>query len=350
MRVPGAIDGRASRQVYGKNILANGDFMVAQRGTSFTSSTTTTPSDGNYLFDQWYILVQGTDPSTVERQVSTLGRAMRYAARLVAGGINSRTGLFQYLENEVVAPLQGETVSLSCQIAKSGVTLTTFKMAVFSTTASADTESRDIVGTWTGDISPGGNWSELVGTDVTITSAGEFVEVRIEGFQIPSNATNLVVGVYETDAATASGVEMFVGNIQLERGIRSTEFEAVPYGIEEMRCKRYLHVLDGTGTQARLAIATGVGTTAEAAVWFPVRMRAVPTLTKLGNANLTDIETFDGSSETQAVSAYPGSDTLHATYGQVRLTVASLTNNQSMMVWKRDGTAGDVYIIFSAEL
>src|SRR3990167_304736 len=46
---------------YGRNALINGDFRVAQRGTSFTGATTPANSDDTYLLDRWILLSDSND-------------------------------------------------------------------------------------------------------------------------------------------------------------------------------------------------------------------------------------------------------------------------------------------------
>ena len=57
----GALQLTGVDMVWAKNYVINGDFRVAQRGTSFTSATAPANSDGNYLLDRWIVLSDGND-------------------------------------------------------------------------------------------------------------------------------------------------------------------------------------------------------------------------------------------------------------------------------------------------
>ena len=49
------------QQLTHKNAIINGDFKIAQRGTSFTAATTPLNDDDTYLLDRWKLLSDGDD-------------------------------------------------------------------------------------------------------------------------------------------------------------------------------------------------------------------------------------------------------------------------------------------------
>ena len=128
--------------------------------------------------------------------------------------------------------------------------------------------------------------------------------------------------------------EFYVTGVQVEVGSQATPFEHRSFGEELRLCKRYLHQI-GTGEAQYTPI--GVGNTEESfsnlVIFYPVKMRAVPTLTYDG------IQIFDASVNTGITSTrsmYGGTQSanmqlFHANLTRGRGVYCNLTGTSSYM-------------------
>ena len=94
--------------------------------------------------------------------------------------------------------------------------------------------------------------------------------------------------------ATVSFSSGTVGLVQLEPGTVATPFEHRPYGAELALCQRYYSL----GLAHARGTATGVGQFLNTPIYFPVSMRATPTMSLTdggGRANLSTVTTASPS-------------------------------------------------------
>ncbi len=75
-----------------RNALINGDFSIAQRGTSFTSSGSGNNDDA-YTLDRWYILSDGNDAIDVTQETSVVPTNQLTAIALDVETTNKKFGI-----------------------------------------------------------------------------------------------------------------------------------------------------------------------------------------------------------------------------------------------------------------
>ena len=197
-----------------KNGLINGDFAVAQRGTSFTS-TDRLNNDDTYNLDRWYLLSDGNDIVDVT-QSSTAPDDQLTSIALDVETANKKFGIAQIIENTNCTGLIGQTCTLSFKAKCSAVDkLDNIKCAIVSWDSTADSVTSDLVSAW-----------GVEGTNPTLASDWTY----------ENSPANLNV----TD--TTAGQFIYITDVQLEAASSATDFERVPYQFNLMSCQRYFEI------------------------------------------------------------------------------------------------------------
>jgi len=248
-----------------RNFIRNGDFQVAQRGTSFAGITTE-----QYTLDGWRAGLGGTN--TVTQQAFTVGQTdvpnnprnfIRVDRTVAAGAANS------VLTHRIEHPdrLAGKTVTKSFY-AKVASGTKSLAVDIVSNGVTSAIDTSDVA------ISVSTTWSlidvEIAIPAMTAVTADAYLEVRIRetsGF-----------GTFTLDVAEA----------QLEEGTDATRFERLEYAEQLRWCQRFYwkSFKPGTTPAQNAGLGTGeilftAGKTGAAnqyaTVRFPVQMRKSPT-------------------------------------------------------------------------
>ena len=92
-----------------------------------------------------------------------------------------------------------------------------------------------------------------------------------------------------------NGATFYITGVQLEKGSTATSFDYRPYGTELALCQRYYYTnVGGGGTIYSGFPASGTDTYRQAAPFFPVSMRAAPTLSVVWNTGTAQGNQFIG--------------------------------------------------------
>ena len=274
-----------------KNRLINGAMTIAQRGTA----AVTFDAADTYILDRWTQNNGGS--ATITGQQSTVAPAGFINSLLVtttSGGAPSSGQLRvlrQRIEGLNVSDLgwgtaSAKTVTVSFWV-RSNVTGT---FACYVANASynrsqVQTFSISVANTWeyknvvfVGDTS--GTWG---------TSTGIGIEF---GFDVGSGSNfDATVGVWNAafDSRTSGAVTLstttsnniYVTGVQFEVGTVATSFDFRDYGRELLMCKRYYHASEA------LVFAQPTSSSLYIIAYYPVTMRAVPTIVRTGNGSVT---------------------------------------------------------------
>lgn len=261
--------------VAGKNHIINGAMMVAQRGTSFTSSTTPSNNDDTYLLDRWILLADGADTVDVTQQLVN----GRYWLRLDVETVDRKFGIFQPIEFNNCIGLIDEAVALQARLYTAGSgKLDNVKIAVVYRTGTADILTSDIVSAWGAE-----------GTNPTLASDWVYAStpanlgvttgenIYAAAGAVPGTATNIGVFIWSDVTDTDLGDFLYVTDVQLEAGAAATDFDRRLYASEILACYPYCENLVPAAEMvaAGLAIST---TQAYIALRYQVRKRVIPTL------------------------------------------------------------------------
>jgi len=266
-----------------RNMLINGDFRVAQRGTSFVSGAN---NDDTYNLDRWTLLSDGNDIVDVT-QSTTAPTAGLYSIGLDVETINKKFGIIQFVEQRNMVGALGQVVTLSFQARISGTSISNVKAVVLAWSGTADTVTSDVVSAWGADgVTPtfATNWTaENTPSNLAVTSS--WATYRIQATIDTANTKNLAVFIWNDDTTTTLGDFLYLTDIQLEIGAVASPFERRSYGEELAFCQRYYFRWTSESAFGSVMIAALWSTTAHYGhMRFPVTMRVNPTTGGRSNA------------------------------------------------------------------
>ena len=259
-----------------RNMLINGSFAVAQRGTSFTA-------DNVYTLDRWKSGdgTGGTPARTLSQETFTLGQTDVPNAHYylkhnqTAASTNGNSSLVQKVED--VTRFDGQTVTLSFY-AKADAAMDV-DIRFIQDFGTGGSPSSDV--TITETVSIGTSWTKYTVTKTMGSLSGK--TLGTDG--VHTSFLSLNMEFQPTSTFTFEGA-LF----QLEYGDTSTPFEHIPYPDQLARCQRYFHRIGGsTGSGLYDAVGAGVavgGTTGYVNVPLKVQMRAKPSVTFTGTLSM----------------------------------------------------------------
>lgn len=268
-----------------KNRLINGDFSVAQRGTSFTS-TSSANDDDTYTLDRWYILSDGNDAIDVTQETSVVPTNQKYAIALDVETVNKKFGIAQIIENINCVGLTGNTVTLSFKAKVSSTAkLDNVKAAIVAWSGTADTVTSDIISAWNVE---GTNPTLIANATYENTPANLNLTTSYATYSVTvpvdtASTGNIIVFIWSDVTDTTLGDFLYITDVQLEPGAVATPFERRSYGQELGLCQRYAY-LNQQGDTGRAETTTKTNNS----VKFPVTMRTSPSATVLGTIKYRD--------------------------------------------------------------
>ncbi len=335
------------RNMPGSNLLQNGSFKVAQRGTSFTSATTPANSDDTYLLDRWVLLSDGNDVVDVTQSSDApTGHTKSIALDVETG--NKKFGILQVVEATNVEHALDGAVTLSFYAKMTGTSIGNVKATVLAWSSTADTVTSDVVSAWgASGTTPtwAANWTaENVPTNLNVTTA--WARYTVTATLDTASTTNVAVFIWCDDAATTAGDFLYLSAAQLEVGSVATGFEHKSYGTELAECQRYYqHMEYAAENQFYPFVGDAYDATTLTAIYLPpMNFRVAPAAVSFSNVALID-------SYGASTVAITGASILQASrYAPlVAFTVASgLTANTSY--WVKTASASQSYIGISADL
>jgi len=273
-----------------KNRLINGDYSVAQRGTSFTSTGSANNND-TYNLDRWYVLSDGNDAVDITQDTTTVPTNQLTAIALDVETANKKFGIAQIIEQVNCIGLIGNTVNLSFKAKVSSTTkLDNVKCAIVAWSGTANTVTSDIISAWGAEgtnptlIANATYENSPANLNLTTSYATYSVSAAVD----TASTKNIIVFIWSDVTDTTAGDFLFITDVQLEVGSVATPFERRPFGTELALCQRYFEKTYAIATAP--GANTGVGfvdftssTTGFGNVMFPLKFavakRAAPTVT-----------------------------------------------------------------------
>jgi len=296
-----------------KNRILNGDMRIDQRNAG--ASLTVNDNAPFYPVDRWqafgqsgdgvYTIQQSTTAptgfnnsviATVTTADASIGSTQTYLIRQRIEGFNFADLGFGTASAKTVTASFWVRSSLTGTFGGALVNGGSDRSNPFTYTISvADTWeyktvtiTGDTTGTWSSDNSTGAMLTFSLGTGTSrLGTPGTWAAVNYQG---ATGQTNLIA---------TNGATWYITGVQLEVGSVATPFERRPYGTEFMLCQRYYQTINAV---------TAIGnffdnTQAIGAVFYPVAMRASPTVSASGALNLTDT----GANYTQSSAVFTSS-------------------------------------------
>jgi len=222
-----------------RNALINGDYSIAQRGTSFASGAN---NDDAYTLDRWYILSDGNDAIDVTQETSVVPTNQLTAIALDVETVNKKFGIAQIIEQKNCVGLIGNTVTLSFQAKVSATTkLDNIKCAIVAWSGTADTVTSDIISAWGAEgtnptlIANATYENSPANLNVTTSYAKYVVSAAVD----TSSTKNIIVFIWSDVTDTTAGDFLYITDVQLEPGSQASGFEFLPIDVSLGRCQRY---------------------------------------------------------------------------------------------------------------
>ena len=259
-----------------RNRIINGEFGIAQRGTSFVSGAN---NDDSYNLDRWYVLSDGNDAVDITQETSTVPTNQLTAIALDVETANKKFGIAQIIEQKNCVGLIGGNVTLSFKAKVSSTTkLDNIKAAVVAWSGTADTVTSDIISAWGAE---GTNPTLIANATFENTPANLNVTTSYATYTLTANidtasTKNLIVFIWSDVTDTTAGDFIYITDVQLEAGSTATDFESRPIGTELALCQRYYEHVDG---EFRFDGDLGGASVSHGSTWFcQVLKRATATL------------------------------------------------------------------------
>jgi hypothetical protein len=261
-----------------RNAVINGDFSIAQRGTSFASGAN---NNDAYTLDRWYILSDGNDAIDVTQETSVVPTNQLTAIALDVETANKKFGIAQIIEQKNCVGLIGNMVTLSFQAKVSATTkLDNVKCAIVAWSGTADTVTSDIISAWGAEgtnptlIANATYENSPANLNVTTSYAKYVVSATVD----TSSTKNIIVFIWSDVTDTTAGDFLYITDVQLENGSAASDFEFLPVDVNLGRCQRYYYKIKADLATSLFATGRNANTTVGlGSVFFPTTMRINPT-------------------------------------------------------------------------
>jgi hypothetical protein len=341
----------STSQLFGmRNLVYNGAMEVAQRGTSFTATTSDIYTVDRF---QWMVPGGGAGFAITQETDAPNGLAKSVKIATTTTGTADLLSIFrQRFEGQDTYHLAygssgAKSTTLSFWV-KSNIT-GTFGVAVIQ----HSTTQRGSYHHYT--ITAANTWQKVVvnipGDTGGASIYNQTMECSIDWFlsgvdtgSTPdgtwgARTTNQFLGTGTTELQSSTNNYWQITGVQWEVGDVATPFERRPYGTELALCQRYYEQITGSVSEQRaFATATGFSSTVIRSVhYFKQQKRATPTIVG------TTVRVSVGANGTSPTIWLIGPDVAFVEY-----TTASVAAAGSYAVFNRSGEAD--FIAFSAEL
>jgi len=241
-----------------KPLIINGDFAVAQRGTSADGTSA-------YLIDRWKKQAATTGNVAVSQDTDAPTGFIN-SQKMLASGASSFFQTGQQIEYKNFYPLLGKAASLS-----------------FYYKSDVDVIIRIRTGTSTADSVV--LFAGSVASTATVSPSADWVQY-VHNFSVATNVTSLSI---EFATGTLANTDfVFLAGVQLEQGTFDANsiapFQHESFGDNLARCQRYCTAITKEANYGPVMMAHGVdANTARGAYFFRTPMRSAPSFTATGD-------------------------------------------------------------------
>jgi len=329
----------------GRNRLINGDFRVAQRGTSFVAGAN---NDNTYNLDRWVVLSDGNDIVDIT-QANVAPSGGLFSIGLDVETVNKKFGILQVIETRNIVGMFNQPVTLSFSARTSGTSIGNMKAVILAWTGTADTVTRDVVSAWGADgVTPtfAANWT-AENTPQNLAPSNSWERYEITANLDTASTNNVAVFIWCDDMTTTLGDFLYITDVQLEVGALATPFERKLMNQTLADCQRYYFRIAAISPFGLLADG-GAGDTTTTFMYTsaPVTMRARPTSIDSGFLTLNNLQTAYACQPATLDTTL--SNAHHPTVG-VQSNPAGILTAASRYFLLSNGS-GNGFLGFSAEL
>lgn len=256
----------SGKSVLARNLLANGGFDIAQRGTVLGAG------DDLYSLDRWYAL--NSSSTTTHSRVAGTGNN-RFALEILGAGFSQRYGVAQIVEATESIAMRSRVVRFQFKAKKSANA--NLRAAIIEWTGGADAVTSDVVNDWTNGTYTAGNFFNTTTLTITAVSAALAATASYQTFSISgtlgASVNNIIVMVWTESAETSQTTTL--AECSLTDGNELQEW--IPRHIQEelSLCKRYCLAFNSHTVGMAITVGQLYG---RGAMVFPSQMRVAPTL------------------------------------------------------------------------
>lgn len=257
-----------------QNAIMNGNFDIAQRGTSFTASSN---NDDVYTLDRWNLISDGNDVLDVSQEAITDLPGSNYAIKLDVETAK-RAGIVQFIEAKDAKKLKGKTVSLSFAVKSANISA--IRATVLSWSSTADSLTSDVVGTWAATPTWATNWAaNATPADLTVTSS--WTTVKVENIAIDETTVNNLALVIWLPNEETIGDIVYISQVQMNEGAVALPFQPKSFEEELRACQRYYQRAISSGGTLPGVLGMTWSTAGSVQVTYPLStpLRAAPSFT-----------------------------------------------------------------------
>jgi hypothetical protein len=336
-----------------RNKLINGDFSVAQRGTSLTS-TDSANNDAKYTLDRWQLFSDGNDVVDVTQETTTVPTNQLYAIALDVETANKKFGIAQKIEQKNCVDLIGQEVTLSFKAKVSATTnLDNVKCAIIAWDGTADSLTDDMISAWGAegtDPTLATNYT-YENTPANLNLTTSYATYTTTATIDTSGAKNVVVFIWSDVTTTSAGEFLYITDVQLEKSPSNSTFERKSFAQQLFDCQRYYQRY-ATGIYAVDYTSTGyVGmafyyNTADAFLFFSRRGTATMRTTPSNETSSADVFNVIQGGTSRNTTNIPTTYN-NANINMLRVQTGGSATDESVA---RVVTNTDKFFAFSAEL
>jgi hypothetical protein len=221
----------------GRNRLINGDFRVAQRGTSFVAGAN---NDDTYNLDRWTLLSDGNDIVDVT-QANVAPSGGLFSIGLDVETVSKKFGIIQIIEQRNIVGMFNQQCTLSFSARTTGSSIGNLKAVILAWNSTADTVTSDVVSSWNADgVTPtfATNWT-AENTPQNLAPSNTWTRYSITATLDTASTNNVAVFIWCDDMTTTLGDFLYITDVQLEVGALATPFERRQITTEIELSQRY---------------------------------------------------------------------------------------------------------------
>ena len=301
---------KMSNIVQSKNIIINGDMSIAQRSTSVASITTS----GYHTTDRWQTSMgtAGTWTQTQSTDVPTgqgFATSFKMDCTTANGSLSAGSSLaiqqgiegqnLQYLKKGTLSA-ESLTASFWVKSNKTGTYVAELydgdnsrQISKSYTISSADTWEKKTL-TYAGDTTGalGNDNGNSLSLNFWLVAGTNFSSGSLATSWQSYAATDRAVG--QVNLADSTANDFFITGVQLEAGTTASEFEFLPFGVNQQRCQRYYYTFVDKRTSGvspvteQNSIGTGVTHYVNqmvVSISMPVNMRTIPSVDQVSGTD-----------------------------------------------------------------
>jgi hypothetical protein len=244
---------------FARNLIINGDFQVAQRGTSHAYSNN---GSGYHTLDRWYSANFSSGTLTLSQQTTALGTvdSTNYLRAVTASTVGASATVYSSQKIENIKQFHNKSITVSFMV-KASAALTFQLRRQYNYGSGGSSEE------YTGftDVSVTTGWTKFTTT---------FSAVDFSGKTIGANNFFGILFYWSTNQGTdqRNDATIEITNVQLETGSVATDFEHKTYADELAACQRYYEII-GNWSSTSQFYAFPIFKSRSASIGIPVHFR-----------------------------------------------------------------------------